>query len=147
DPAVPVPPRAVEDGGLHAAAESLLDLREQGGRRTAEQDVVDGTVAPLAGGARGAHRVEADGCDGDSRLLRAAGEVAGRAARGQSSRMVEELPALNGQQSSSTAVIVRVESWKEHNMTVIDLVTGIGSDEKARADMLEEFIFGRIGPP
>jgi hypothetical protein len=32
-------------------------------------------------------------------------------------------------------------------LSVIDLVTEIGSDEKARADMLEEFIFGRIGPP
>jgi CBS domain-containing protein len=31
-------------------------------------------------------------------------------------------------------------------LSVSDLVTVIASDEKARADMLEEFIFGRTGP-
>jgi CBS domain-containing protein len=32
-------------------------------------------------------------------------------------------------------------------VSVSDLVTVIASDEKARADMLEAFIFGRTGPP
>ena len=53
-PAVPVPPRAGEDGRLHDAAPSLLDLREQGGRRAARGDAEDGAVAAVARRARGA---------------------------------------------------------------------------------------------
>jgi len=48
---------------------------------------------------------------------------------------------------ASEAVVVDPSGAYRGMLSVIDLVTGIGSDEKARADMLEEFIFGRIGPP
>ena len=53
-PAVPVPPRALEDRRLHAAAPPLLDLREQGGGTAAERHAVDGPVAAVARCARGA---------------------------------------------------------------------------------------------
>ena len=45
-PAVPVSSRAVAGGRLHGAAASLLDLREQGRRRAAQQDDGDGAVTP-----------------------------------------------------------------------------------------------------
>ena len=51
-PAVPVPPRALEDGRLHHAAAPLLDLRKQGGRAAPERHAVDGHVAAVAGRAR-----------------------------------------------------------------------------------------------
>ena len=47
-----------------------------------------GQSQPVAGGARGADRLEADGRDRDPRLLRAALEVARRAARGEEGRLV-----------------------------------------------------------
>ena len=46
-----------KSGGLHDAAAPLLDLREQGSRAAPERDAVDGPVAPVAGRARGAHRL------------------------------------------------------------------------------------------
>ena len=63
--------------GLQGSAQSLLDLRQQGRRQAAEHDARDGTEPSLAGRARSDHRTEADGRDGDSRLFRAAEEVAG----------------------------------------------------------------------
>ena len=47
--------------GCTAAAQPLLDLREQGGRRAAERDAGDGRVTAVARGAGGADRREADG--------------------------------------------------------------------------------------
>src|SRR5439155_26346383 len=54
---------------------------------------------------------------------------------------------LMQQNGSYHLVVVDPSGAYRGMLSVIDLVTGIGSDEKARADMLEEFIFGRIGPP
>ena len=82
-PAVPVPPRARPDRRLHGAAPPLLDLREQGSRRAAERDADDGHVAPVARGARSAHRDAPDGRDGDHRLLRPAVGVARQGDRGK----------------------------------------------------------------
>ena len=48
DSPVPVPSRAREGLGLHGAAPSLLDLRQQGGRRPAESDARDGGVEAVA---------------------------------------------------------------------------------------------------
>ena len=76
---VPVPPRACEDVGLHDAAPSLLDLRQQGRRRAVEKDARDGCVPPVARCARSAHRATADGRHRDRRLLCAAESVAGPA--------------------------------------------------------------------
>ena len=93
-PAVPVPSRALEDRRLHDAAASLLDLREQGSGPAAERDAVDGAVAPVAGRARGAHRIAPDGRDGDHRLLRAAQDVARRADEGQTDGLVASMDAF-----------------------------------------------------
>ena len=87
-PAVPVPPRAVAGGGLQDAVAPLLDLREQGSGTAVERDADDGPLASLAGSAPGPHRLTADGCVGDPRLLRTARQVARRAAEGAESRMV-----------------------------------------------------------
>ncbi len=77
--AVPVSSRAGQDRRLHRAAESLLHLRQQGRGRAAERDARDGAEQAVARSARGADRPEADGRHRDSRLLRAAQEMAGRA--------------------------------------------------------------------
>src|SRR5882757_8697610 len=89
-PAVSVSPRAVEDRRLHAAAQSLLDLPEQAGRRAVERHAVAGPVEAVARGARRAHRLDADGRDGDPRLLRAAVDMARPAAAGQACWVVIE---------------------------------------------------------
>src|SRR5206468_9620362 len=78
-PPVPVPSCALEGGGMYAAAASLLHLRKQGGRPASERDALDGTIAAVAGGAREVDRVEADGRDRGTRLLRTAFGVARRA--------------------------------------------------------------------
>ena len=75
-----------QTAGCTGAAAPLLDLREQGRRRAAERDAGDGPVAPVARRARGADRLEADGRDGDHRLLRAAAGVARRADQRQARR-------------------------------------------------------------
>ncbi len=75
-PAVPVPPRAVQAGGLHGAAASMLDLREQGGRGKARSDAQARALEAVARGARSADRLARDGRDGHPRLLRAAADVA-----------------------------------------------------------------------
>ena len=62
--------------GCTHAAQSLLDLRKRRGRQAAERDAVDGAVASVAGRARGADGIAADGRDGHPRLLRAARQVA-----------------------------------------------------------------------
>ena len=60
---------------------------------------------------------------------------------------VNDCLRLMQQNGSYHLVVVDPSGAYRGMLSVIDLVTGIGSDEKARADMLEEFIFGRIGPP
>src|SRR5205814_2300852 len=79
-PGVPVSPRDVEDCRLHAAAQPLLDLRQQGSGPAAECDAVDGHIAPVAGSARDAHRLEADGRYGYPRLFFTALGVVGSTA-------------------------------------------------------------------
>ena len=76
--------------GCTDAAESLLDLRQQSGGRSAERDARNGRQPAVAEGARGVDRARANGCDGDSGLLRAAEEVAGRAEQGQAGGLVAE---------------------------------------------------------
>ncbi len=75
--------------GCTSAAAPLLDLREQGGRQAAERDAVDGAVEALARRPRGADRFAPDGRHSDSRLLRAAQAVPGRAVEGQAGGLVD----------------------------------------------------------
>src|SRR2546428_674268 len=80
--------RLVEAGRLHAAAQPVLDLRERARGPAAERDAVDGSLQAVAGRARRAHRIEADGRHRNPRLLRAALGVARRAVEGQTGRLV-----------------------------------------------------------
>ena len=83
-------------GGLQGAAQPLFDLRQQGGRQAPERHAGDGREPSVAGGAVGPDRTAGDGRDGDSRLLRAAAEVAGRTERGQADRVVTRAPGRAG---------------------------------------------------
>ena len=76
DSPVPVPPCAIQDGGMHRAAPSLLDLQQQRGRRQTQSDAGDGRVKALARCARGPDRPTADGRQCHGRILRAAQDVA-----------------------------------------------------------------------
>ena len=87
-PAVPVSPIAFADGGLHRSAQPLLDLRQQSRGREAELDAADGAEPAVAGRAGADCGNEADGRHGDSRLFRAAAEVAGRAESGNAHGLV-----------------------------------------------------------
>ncbi len=78
-PAVPVSSCAVQGSRIHRTAPSLLDLRQQGGRRQAREDARNGQQPSVARSAGGAQRRVGDGCDGDSRLFCAAQDVARRA--------------------------------------------------------------------
>ena len=70
--AVSVSSRAVQGGGIHRPAASLLDLRQQTGWSKTREDARDGRQPPLARGARRAQRRVEDGCDSHHRLLRTA---------------------------------------------------------------------------
>ena len=75
--------------GCDAAAAPLLDLREQGGRRAARTRCCRWAPSrPWPDALEALTGIEADGRDRDPRLLRAAVEVAGRAARGTAGGMV-----------------------------------------------------------
>ena len=65
---------------------SIYESKEAGERLNAMLSM--GLSQPVAGRARGADRLAADGRDRDPRLLRAAVEVARRAARGKAGRLV-----------------------------------------------------------
>ncbi len=87
-PPVPVPPRAVAGGRLQEPAAPLLDLRKQGSGAAAQRDADDGPVAAVAGCPRSAHRLTPDGRVGHPRLLRAARQMARRAAKGSEDGLV-----------------------------------------------------------
>src|SRR5438094_311627 len=73
-----IPSRAVAGGGLHGAAESLLDFRQQAGGRPPQRDARDGAEPAMAGSAGEDRGHAGDGRLRDWRLLRPAPEVAGR---------------------------------------------------------------------
>src|SRR5262249_48328890 len=75
--AIPVSSGAFADGGLQWSAASLLDLWQPGRGQQAERDAGNGGKPSVAGRAGEDYRNEADGRNGDSRLLCAAAEVAG----------------------------------------------------------------------
>ena len=77
--AVPVPPRAVPEGGLHRAAARMLDLRQRGCGARLPGDARARPQQALAGRAREAHRHAPDGRDRDRRIFPAADAVARRA--------------------------------------------------------------------
>ena len=114
-PAVPVPPRADEDGRVHGTAQSLLDLRKRRRRQAAAGHARDGAVAAVAGRPRSPDRPAPDGRDRHPGLLRAAPEVARRAEQGQAGRLVEG--------SESTRTIARFE----------DLSTSAGRGSPSRS--------------
>jgi hypothetical protein len=68
-PSVPVPPQLVPGGGNSRVATSLLDLWEQGYRRTAEEDA-HGQKQAVARRAAGHQRPAPNGCHRHPRLLR-----------------------------------------------------------------------------
>src|SRR6185437_5894471 len=76
DSSVPVSSSTVQGGRLQRAAPSLLDLRQQGGRREAQGHAGNGRIQALARRARGVDWPTPDGRWCDGRILRAAQDVA-----------------------------------------------------------------------
>src|SRR5580693_6458936 len=66
--AIPIPARALSRDRIFRAAASLLDLWQQGGRRTVEQEGLDGRKQAVAGGAGSLDRRETTGCQRTGRL-------------------------------------------------------------------------------
>ena len=78
-----------QNGGLHRAAEPLLDLRQQGSGRAPGQDARNGRKPPVARRARGPDRPAGNGRHRHPRLLRPAGKMAGGTEPGEAGGMVE----------------------------------------------------------
>src|ERR1700676_3334648 len=75
--AIPVSAGALPRGWILRAAASLLDLWQQGSRRTVEQDALVGRKQAVAGGVGSFNRRETTGCQRAGRLFRATKNVAG----------------------------------------------------------------------
>ena len=87
-PAVPVPQGAVRGLRQQGPAVRVLELRQQGSRAALPGDAGAGSLAALAGHAREAHRLAADRCGRDQRVLPAAHAVAAAGKPGTAVRLV-----------------------------------------------------------